>query len=70
MLLRDYIEALEVIEAEHGNLPVKSWLGWDIRDASVPKVRFTKILTGRQFKQRLWHVTDGETAKGAKVVES
>ena len=69
MKLSEYIKQLEFLFETEGDLEVDTYREWDRIQAPSPKVAFRKILKGRETKPRFWDWTDGEAAKGEKVIK-
>ena len=69
MKISEYIEALEQIKHEHGDLEVESYSDCLGRTpARTPEIAFRKILKSRERKPDFWRTYHGEDHKGEKVV--
>jgi len=69
MRISDYIEQLQALGDEHGDLEVEL-INLDLTrvTARAPVVSFRKILKGRESKPRFWSSYDGEDARGEPVI--
>lgn len=69
MNIRELIEKLEALEAEHGNLPCETWnVATDRVPQRSPEVAYRKILVGRQTKPGFWSNFNAISQRGEKVV--
>ena len=69
MKLKDYIELLQKLQAEHGeDIEVCKYFGDERVAARQPRLGYTLILKGRERKQRFWTTYDGEAYQGKKVI--
>ena len=69
MKISEYVQALEAIEAEHGDLEVETEAPWGRGGARHPEVAFRRILTGRKSRPSFWYPLDPSLSeKGEKVV--
>lgn len=70
MKLSDYIELLEAILEEHGDLEVQTDSFSSRREALEPKIAYTLILRGRELVPRFWQkYADEEDRKVIRSVE-
>jgi len=69
MKVSNYIQILQELQSEHGNLEVETYsVCGDKQEARTPEIRFCLILTRRQSKPRFWYSGDAENVKGEKVI--
>lgn len=69
MKISEYIEALQSIMNEHGDLEVEAiTVNFDREEARSPVVGFRKVLKGRESKPSFFHQFDSEDRRGEKVV--
>ena len=69
MKVTNYIQILQELQKEHGDLEVEEYSGCGDRQiARTPEIRFCLILTGRQSKPRFWYSGEAENVKGRKVI--
>lgn len=71
MTLREYIESLEALAAEHGDeMEVQTYILGDRVVAPGPRVAYELILRGRQRKPGFWRdgCSDHQGRQGKKVI--
>ena len=71
MKISEYIEALSDLMCKHGDLEVETY-SMDVTryTAPAPRLRYRKILKGRENKARFFNqITDDESRRGEKVIE-
>ena len=70
MRISEYIEALSDLMCKHGDLEVETYqIDMTRIKAPEPKLRFTRILKGREHKPRFFNETiDTEDRRGDKVI--
>lgn len=70
MKISEFIERLEAIKAEHGDLEVDTYDGYGVREQhSGPEIAFRKVLSMTEFDADFWGGEEWEDAgcKGEKV---
>lgn len=69
MKVSEYIQQLEALRAEHGDLDVEAYFqNGDRVPARPPSVKHVKILKGRERKPVFWYSWEGEDCKGPAVI--
>ena len=71
MKASEYINAMQALIDEHGDLEVETFrVDGDRVEASAPKIAFRKILSKRERKPEFWndYLRDSGEKKGEKVI--
>jgi len=68
MRVSRYIQILEDLMKEHGNLEVETY-SYGRKEARIPRIAYRKILKGRESKPDFHNSFDEENRKGEKVIK-
>ena len=69
MRVSRYIQILEDLMKEHGDLEVEQYFFYRRREAITPQIAYQKILKKRESKPGFWQDWHGESCKGKKVIQ-
>jgi len=67
MLISEFIQALESFKAEHGDLPVETWMFGGRMEHKGPELAYRKILSGRQWKSDFASEYEPDRFQGSPV---